>query len=260
MDGYFPPESAIRRIGGESVLMLGGGRALLMQAAHPLVAAGVAGHSAYRAEPWRRLARTMTALYTLVFGTREEADRAAAAVHAVHARVRGTAPAGRPYSATDPDLMLWVHTTLVDTGLVMYETYVGGLDEADREAFYRDMAVVARLFGVPEGVLPRTLREWEDYRQAMLAGPELEVTPIARDIAGVVFRPPLPLAVQPLFRAMRLPTIGLLPPELRERYGFRWGRAERTAYRGAVLSARAVVPLLPPVQGMPLRVLARVAA
>lgn len=260
MDGYFPSESAIRRIGGESVLMLGGGRALLMQAAHPLVAAGVAGHSAYRAEPWRRLARTMTSLYTLVFGTREEADRAAAAVHAVHARVRGTAPAGRPYSATDPDLMLWVHTTLVDTGLVMYETYVGGLDEADREAFYRDMAVVARLFGVPEGVLPRTLREWEDYRQAMLAGPELEVTPIARDIAGVVFRPPLPLAVQPLFRAMRLPTIGLLPPELRERYGFRWGRAERTAYRGAVLSARAVVPLLPPVQGMPLRVLARVAA
>src|SRR2546427_622103 len=111
----------IRRSGGEAVLMLGGGRALLMQAAHPLVAAGIVEHSRYAEEPWRRLARTMVALYTVVHGTKADADAVAAQVRGVHARVAGVAN-GRRYSALDPELQLWVHSTLVDTGLVVYET------------------------------------------------------------------------------------------------------------------------------------------
>ena len=89
MTGYFPPGAPIRRIGAESVLMLGGGRALLMQAAHPLVASGIVEHSDYSADPWKRLGRTLLALYTVVFGTREEADRTGAIVQAVHRPVRG---------------------------------------------------------------------------------------------------------------------------------------------------------------------------
>src|SRR6266536_4831027 len=109
-DGYFGPDSVIRRIGNRSVLMLGGPRALLLQAAHPLVAAGIVGHSNFEAEPWQRLARTMTALYTIVFGTRAEADGVGALVQTVHESVRGRLresvgafPAGTPYAADDPE-------------------------------------------------------------------------------------------------------------------------------------------------------------
>ena len=117
--GYFSPESAVWRIARESVLMLGGGYALLMQAAHPLVAAGIVAHSSFRESPWRRLAGTMNAIYTVVYGTRAEADRAAARVRAIHASVqgsiperRGSYPAGTRYAARDPQLLLWVHGTL----------------------------------------------------------------------------------------------------------------------------------------------------
>ena len=124
-DGYFAPGSVIRQVGNTPVTpFLGGGTAVLLQVAHPLVAAGVAEHSAYEADLWRRLLRTVGALYMITFGTKTEADRAGAVVQAVHARVKGTTatllgafPAGTPYSADDPDLMLWVHSTLVQSSL-----------------------------------------------------------------------------------------------------------------------------------------------
>src|SRR6476646_1505177 len=117
--GYFEEDAAIRRIARESVLMLGGPRALLMQAAHPLVAAGIVDHSHFRQDPWRRLARTMAGLYTIVFGTREQAERVGAVTRITHERVCGRR-GNDTYHAADPGLMLWVHSTLVDTGLVMY--------------------------------------------------------------------------------------------------------------------------------------------
>ena len=120
-DGYFAAESAIRRIGNSPVTpFLGGGAAVLLQVAHPLVAAGVAEHSNYQRHLWTRLMRTLRALYLITYGTREEADAVGKTVRAVHARVRGETavelgrfPAGTPYSASDPELMLWVHATLV---------------------------------------------------------------------------------------------------------------------------------------------------
>jgi uncharacterized protein (DUF2236 family) len=259
-DGYFSAESAIRRIGGESVLMLGGGRALLMQAAHPLVAAGIVQHSDYRARTWQRLARTMSALYTIVFGTRPEADRAGEAVQAVHASVHGRLAtavgafeAGTPYSASDPELMMWVHATLVDTGLVMHEAYVAPLSRADREAFYRDMTVVARVFGIPVRVIPRTLREFEAYRRERLEGSELCVGADARAVAASVLDPPVPSLARPVLRSLNLATVGLLPPPLREKYDLAWSRADELAFRmSARFTRTVVVPLLP----KPLRVVA----
>jgi uncharacterized protein (DUF2236 family) len=230
--GYFAEDSAIRRIGAESVLMLGGGRALLMQVAHPIVARGVAGHSSYTTEPWRRLARTMTALYTIVLGTREEADRAASITQAVHARVPG---------ADDPGAQLWVHATLVDTGLVMYERFVGRLEERDREAFYDEMSLVAQLFGVPREVLPPTLNDFRDYMRTV----ELRVTDDARAVAHVVLSPPAPLALQPAIRALRPVTIGLLPAAIRELYGFRWSHVDRLALHAQARSVRTLLPATP---------------
>ena len=240
-DGYFAPESAIRRIGRESVLMAGGGRALLMQAAHPLVAAGIVEHSGYRDEPWRRLARTMTALYTVVYGSKADADRVGAHVRAVHSRVRG-----RDYDALDPHLLLWVHSTLVDTGLVMYERFVGPLPSHDREAFYRDMKVVARVFGVPAGVIPSTLGDFHEYQRERLESGEIAVGAAARDVAATVLDPPAPAALRPALALVELVTVGLLPPEIRAAYGFPWSaRRERVLAASAASIRRLFLPLVP---------------
>lgn len=260
-DGYFAPDAAVRRIGRESVLMLGGARALLMQAAHPLVAAGIVDHSRYREDPWRRLARTMAALYTIVFGTREEADRMGELTRAAHRRVRGERD-GRPYSASDPELMLWVHSTLVDTGLAMHETFVGPVRPAIAEEFYAQMQVVGAVFGVPPEIHPSDLAAFRAYQRRMLEGP-VRVGADARAVAESVLSPPVPLPLRPTVRALALQSALLLPAELREQYGLRLRLADRAALLAASRSARRLVPLLPPqlrrTERLPLRLLTAVA-
>ena len=234
MEPLFPPDSSIRRIGGESVLMLGGGRALLMQAAHPVVARGVVGYSSFRTDPWRRLARTMTALYAIVFGTHEDAERIGAATRAVHAHVDG---------ADDTEAQLWVHSTLVDTGIVMYERFVGPLDDDEREAFYAEMCVVGEIFGVPPSVLPRTLAGLREFQEHV----PLRVGDDARAIAATVLSPPAPAAVRPALRALRPLAIGLLPPRVRGLYGFRGASAHGLALRAQARAVRTLLPAVPSV-------------
>ena len=268
-DGYFIEDSVIRRIGNRSVLMLGGPRALLLRAAHPLVAAGIVGHSSFAAEPWKRLARTMTALYTIVFGTREEADRVGEIVQNVHSSVRGSLregvgvfPAGTPYAADDPELMLWVHGTLVDTGVAMHEAYIRPLEREEREAFYREMSVVAKVFGVPDSVLPRTLVDFGEFRRALIADGTLCVGEDARAVAATVLDPPAPLALRPGLRALALAGVALLPEDVQELYDLRLDRARRAvlaAGRGS-LRRLALPRVLPGVWsqrggGLPLRLL-----
>ena len=239
MNGYFSDESAIRRIGCESVLMLGGPRALLMQAAHPLVAAGIVDHSRFREEPWRRLARTMAALYTIVFGTQEEGERMGAITQAAHRRVRGSRN-GLPYSAGDPELMLWVHSTLVDTGLALYELYVRRLEPPEAEEFYEQMKLVARVFGVPDDVHPATLADFRAYQHELIETGTVRVGDDARAVAATVLSPPVPLPLRLALRVLAAQAAGLLPAELREQYGI------RRPTPGAVASTRRIVPLLPP--------------
>ena len=250
--GLFPSDSAIRRIGSESVLMLGGGRALLMQVAHPVVAAAVRYHSRYEMEPWRRLARTMTALYTIVLGTEAEAERAGAVTRSVHARVPG---------ADDPDAQLWVHATLVDTGLTMYETFVGRLRDRDRDAFYDEMTTVAEVFGVPPAVLPPTYSAFRTYERETIA--RLRVGEDALAVARTVLAPPVPPPLRPFVRALELVTVGLLPEPLRVQYGFRWTRAHHAALALQSRSVRTLLPATPallrelePERTIPMRLLA----
>jgi len=252
VSGYFEPDSTIRRIGRESVLMLGGGRALLLQAAHPLVAAGIVDHSDYATDPWRRLGRTLHALYTVVFGTRAEADAAGRRVQAAHRRVHGTLsettgvfPAGTRYSATDPELQLWVHSTLVTTGIAMYETYVGPLSPDDREAFYAEMNVVANVFGVPAAALPDTLAELHEYERRLFDDGVLCVTASARKVAQTILSPPVPVPLRPPLVALARANVGLLPEELRAQYGLRWTRLDAVGLAGSARAARALLPLAP---------------
>jgi uncharacterized protein (DUF2236 family) len=229
-DGYFPPESVIRRIGNALVVpLLGGGPAVLLQVAHPLVAVGVVEHSDYRNDLWRRLMRTLEALYLIVYGTRHEAERAAATVQSVHASVHGVTsrslgrfPPGTPYSAAHPELMLWVHATLVEASLAAYERFVAKLSGEDEERYYQEMALVARIFGTPAAVIPASFGAFQDYFHSELECGDIRVTRPAREVATVILDAPLPAPLRLLAPAHRLSTAGLLPPKLREEYGLRW--------------------------------------
>jgi uncharacterized protein (DUF2236 family) len=261
-DGYFEPESVIRRMGNSPLTpFLGGGPAVLLQVAHPLVAAGVVQHSDYHADLWRRLVRTLRALYLMAFGTKAEAERAGEIVRAVHARVRGTTetqlgrfPPGTRYSAFDPELMLWVHATLVNSSLQVYERFVQQLPPEDEERYYREMALVAELFGTPARVIPRTLADFREYFAAELGGPTLTVTEPARAVAAVVHAADLPAPMRVLVPAHRLATAGLLPGRLRDEYGLHWtplhelalplaARSVRAAARPVLFAAGRLAPL-----------------
>jgi uncharacterized protein (DUF2236 family) len=230
-DGYFAPESVIRRVGNSPLTpFLGGGPAVLLQVAHPLVAAGVTQHSDYRHDLWRRLLRTLRALYLIAFGTKAEAEQVGAAVERVHAEVHGRTqvrlgpfPAGTPYSAADPELMLWVHATLVQASLDVYSRFVHPLSAGEQERYYREMALVARLFGTPAKAIPATLADFRDYFEAQIAGKTITVTEPAKHVAAVIVEAALPAPMRLLVPAHRLSTAGLLPPRLREEYGLRWG-------------------------------------
>jgi uncharacterized protein (DUF2236 family) len=237
----------IRRVGNTPVTpFLGGGTAVLLQVAHPLVAAGVAAHSDYHHDLWSRLGRTLRALYLITFGSKTEADIAAAAVRAVHGHVRGRTstqlgrfPPGTRYSAEDPDLMLWVHATLVESSLSAYQRFEGVLSPDEQEAYYEQMAVVAQLFGTPAAVIPATLAEFREYFEAQIASDTIAVTPIAEEIATVVLQAPLPLLLRPFAPAHRLATAAQLPQHLRGEYGLHWTPLHALALPIAARALRA---------------------
>ncbi len=245
-DGYFEPDSVIRRIGNTPVTpFLGGGTAVLLQVAHPLVAAGVAAHSDYRHDLWRRLGHTLRALYLITFGSKREAAQAAAAVRAVHGHVRGiiAAPlghyaAGTSYSAEDPELQLWVHATLVYASLSAYQRFEQQLTVAEQERYYQEMAIVAQLFGVPAAIIPPQLDAFRNYFQAQIEGEAIHVTPIAREIARVILEAPLPAPLRMIAPAHRLATAAQLPPRLREQYGLRFTQLHALALPIAARSLR----------------------
>jgi uncharacterized protein (DUF2236 family) len=234
--GYFDESSMLRRVHRERVVALSGPRALLMQAAHPLAVFGLLAHSSALDEPYERLARTAETMNTIAFGSREEADRITRRVRAMHRRVRGHLPervgrypAGTPYRADDPELLLWVLFTLVDSALVVYSRYVRSLSDDERAAFWEDYKVVGRLFGLAAEDMPDTLDELDSYRARMLAGEEL----LAR----------------PLLETVNFVTIALLPDAIRAQYGF--SALPPALLRKALVAGgadyvkRAVIPFLP---------------
>jgi uncharacterized protein (DUF2236 family) len=252
--GDYTPDSVIWRVHREQVLMLGGGCSLLLQATHPLALAGFLEHSNYSEDPWGRLWRTSEAVGTAIYGTREDAERIGRLVRAMHHRVRGVTqkrigplPAGTPYEATDPDLLLWVHATLVESTLLTYRTYVRELTRDEQESYWQDMKPVGELFGIPPEAFPETYGDFEAYLRWMLDSDLICVTEEAREIArATVLGPPLPAFLRPAWPAVNFLTAALLPKPIREGYGFRWTlahEAARTAFTAYV--KRAVMPFLP---------------
>jgi uncharacterized protein (DUF2236 family) len=240
------------RVARERVLLLGGPAALLMQVAHPLVAAGVRDHSDFRRDPFARLRRTLEPTLTVTFGDRRQASAAAQAVAATHARVHGQlhAPAGRyradaPYDATNPDLALWVHATLLYSAIRVYRLFVGGLSSIELEAYYREAKRFAEMFGVIRGNMPAGYLDFIRYLASMLDGPDLAVTALTRELGAEILRPPLPAPFGALRAPIRVLTSGLLPERLRREFELPWNARHRAAFRTACLATRGGLRALP---------------
>jgi uncharacterized protein (DUF2236 family) len=243
-EGLFGADSWLRRVSAESVLLLGGGRALLLEVAHPLVAAGVAEHSSFREDPLGRLQRTLDAMSALAFRERGEALEAARRVERAHLRVRGRlahavgrTPAGTPYDGRDPELMRWVWATLVDTALEVTARFVAPLPPEALRSYYADQRTLARVLGIPEPLVPVDYAAFRAYFDGMLAGDALAVGDAAREIAAAVLDPPLRL---PATGLARLVTAGLLPARLREAFGLAWDERREARLQELCASARAL--------------------
>src|SRR5262245_55670945 len=214
----------------EIILLLAWSPAILLQLAHPLVAQGVADHSSFRTEGWgrtRRLYRTLNAMLELCFGNEREALAVAARINAIHDRVQGqlreTAgmfPAGTSYSAHDPALLAWVHATLLAMNLCVYELFVAPLSAEDKDCYCAEASSIEGHLGIPEGRLPRTFGELQQYMEGKLASGEILVTDAARTLARMIVYPEVPRVAEPALGLMRLITLGVLPSRIRDGYGF----------------------------------------
>jgi uncharacterized protein (DUF2236 family) len=241
----FPPGAVVRRVNEEPAILFGAGRALLLQLAHPHVAAGVDEHSDFQHSPFKRLRGTLEAVYAMVYGPRDLALGVGRRIRWVHDHVTGPG-----YRANDPANLLWVHATLLDSALSCYERIVEPLSAEDLETYYEEMTVVAEAFGCPRDAQPRDIAAFRAYFDEQVR--TIEVTDAGRRLASDVLGPTLPMKLHlplgPALRVQRLVAVGTLPPPLREGFGFRWDddrqrhldRVLRAAQRLTASTPRAV--------------------
>jgi uncharacterized protein (DUF2236 family) len=249
------PGSAVWRIAGDARLLAGAGAALVLQVAHPTVAAGVRDHSNFSADPWGRLLRTLDFTNALVFGGPDGAGAAGRRVWMLHDTIAGITPDGRRYRAREPEVYAWVHASLADSIVASHARFVGALRRAELERFWAGWRRLGRVVGVAGDELPGSWDEFAGYRERMIAE-RLGDSDVVREVLDALrapAAPPLPALASPAWRVARIPigrlfvlaTVGLVPATLRERLGLEWGRAEALELDLLAAASRAATPLLP---------------
>jgi uncharacterized protein (DUF2236 family) len=244
------PGSVSWKVNREVIVIAGWGRAVLLQVAHPAVAAGVHHHSGFRGSlfsGFRRMQSTVDAMLSIAFGDTEQMIATAARINAIHDRVHGRVceGAGATYSAHDPDLQRWVHATLLESILLIYELLVGPLTVQERDRYCAEAAIMEPLLAMPAGWLPRDAAQLDTYMREMLAG-RILVTETSRALARAVLYPSRWYFAWPAFRAVQLLTIGSLPPSIRQAYGFEWRARDARAFARWTTLLRTLLRLLPP--------------
>jgi uncharacterized protein (DUF2236 family) len=218
-DGLFGPRSVVWRLHRDRSFPVAAIRSLMLQALHPLTMAGVAQHSDWRRDPFGRLAATSGYVLTVTYGARADAEAAAMRVRAVHRHVRGVDDVtGLPYSADDPALLLWVHAAMVDSVVCVAERYGRRLESGDADRYVGEMVPFAAIVGVPEELVPKSVRELTGYLSSVGL---LQATPAARDAIGFVLDPPdLDPDMRETWHDLGQVAIGTLPEWARSLYGF----------------------------------------
>jgi uncharacterized protein (DUF2236 family) len=245
-DSYFGPDSVSWEVHKEVTVLFGGARALLLQAAHPLVIAGARETGFYERNPWKRLERTLRLTYALTFGPRAIADAAAERINEVHRRIHGVDEVtGEAYDALDPDLLLWVHACLVDSALLFEQRTVGKLDDAGRQAFHEEQMLAAEMLLLPRERIPATWQELRAYLNDVAAGGRLRIGDSALRLAEIFRNPPPEAEWRPVLRAVAWWAFGTLPPKTREDFGVRWNGGKEAALRANLGLVKLTRPLLP---------------
>jgi len=245
--GWFGPDSVSWKVQREASVMIGGVRALLMHAAHPLVVAGARQTGMYERDPWRRLERTLRQTFTVVFGTSQEAAEACKRIDDVHGVVKGIDPVtGLPYDARDPDLLLWVHACLVSSFLELERRTLGKLDDAGRQRFHTEQMLAVAPLRLPRERIPATVGELDAYIDQVIAGGILRRTEAAASVADLVRHPPSQVPRRRLWRLVSFLAFHTLPPPLRELYGVRHGLRHELATRAIGWTMRRDRPIMPP--------------
>lgn len=246
------PGSIGWKVNRESVILLGGTRAVLMQIAHPLVAMGVSAHSDYMVDPFGRAKRTFLLGEILTFGTQAKARQAANTINQKHLFVHGELPMnagvfskGTRYDARDPELLLWVHATLVDTWLQCYNLFIGSLTPEEQDIYYQESKEVAHLLGLIPDKMPHTIDDLRQYVDDMVHSDYLVATPQARQIAHQLLFPPIPTIFRPLLHLNLQLTSALLPQPIREIYGIEWNNRRQAIFEISCQGMRTLIPQLP---------------
>jgi uncharacterized protein (DUF2236 family) len=254
-DGYFPrATSTLRRIHEErAVGLFYGQRALCIGALSPLNYVGTTEHTAAKTTPFKRLAHTANAFETVMFGSAEEADRVLDVVDRMHRRVNGALPetagpypAGTPYDAFDPRLMLWTVAVMMDSAECFYELLVRRLRDHEREALWQDYIRFGELFGMPPDAAPQTYLDFRAYYARILDSEEIWLSAEARHVGHLTaFEIPMEGYMQPAKRVHDLIMLGSLPPRVRLMYSLPWTRAHAFAFAVVTRAFRLAHPALP---------------
>ena len=250
------PGSVLWKVGGDWTMLLGGGRSLLLQVGHPVVAAGVAKFSNFEEAPWKRLVGTLDLYMRVIYGgpdeTREEAGER---LRSMHGKLNGEFEDGTPWRALDPENFHWVHATLLDGVVTMTERFNRPLTTLEKELLYEEMCAVGELYGLRPQDMPDDWSSFREYFRDMVEN-KLEDSETIQNVIRSLFRPakpPLPqlpdrvwaLVQRPGGELNRLVTVGSLPPVLRERFGLHWSRERELALRAQQRAISAVFPRLP---------------
>jgi uncharacterized protein (DUF2236 family) len=248
----YGPGSIGWKINREDVVLLGSSRAVLMQLAHPLVAMGVSAHSNYMTDPFGRAKRTFVLGELLTFGSFDTARQAARTINRKHVHVHGNLPMdagafskGTRYDARDPELLLWVHATLVDTLLLCYNLFISPLTPTEQDTFYQESKEVALLLGLLPDKMPGTVDDLRQYVYEMVQSKRLVATPQALQLAQQLLFPPAPAILRPLMHLNLQLTCALLPQPVREIYGLEWDSHRQLVFDLSARGMRTIIPRLP---------------
>lgn len=242
--GFFGPNSVAWRLHSDPVMLAGGMRALLVQALNPRAMAAVDQFGKFREDPWGRLERTSNFVLATTFGDTATAEAAAARVRAVHSRIFGVDPhTGAAYSATDPDLLLWIHAVEVESFVVAYRAYAGCLSRADADRYVAEMARVAEMVELPPAMAPRSMGQLNDYLHSVTG---LAVTPAARDGLRTVLAPPMPTLLRPAWVIPATAAIAILPGYARRMYRIPWFPPVKIPVRVGVFGLSRVLKAVRP--------------
>ena len=246
--GYFGPNSMMWKVNKEITVLFGGARALLMHAAHPLIAAGARQTSFYQRDPWKRLIRTLSLQNSVTFGTKTEADESAHRINKLHEVIKGEdAITKKIYDALDHEQLLWVHACLQISSIYFYEKTVKKLSESEKNQYHKENMLAAKLVLIDENNMPQShdeLKQWviDKSREEGY----LIYTDVAKDVQDIIAGGPVPKHIKPIWPFIAFTAFHTLPPEFKNLYNIKESKAINFLLSFNLLLLKYTRPLLPP--------------